>query len=145
MKQNINIVWLASVPLIGDTNSHPVPWVFALGKEIVKQGVNLRIVSVSSQIENEVHDIEVFGIKISYIRVPKKKIDFLTFYLYRIRKVRNYLKRNESTFDLIHIHGTEHQFGAMTKGLKVPVIVSIQGILGECIKYFSSNQYKTCI
>ena len=39
--------------------------------------------------------------------------------------------------DLIHIHGTERSYGAIKSrlGVRVPVIVSLQGLMGECARY----------
>lgn len=40
--------------------------------------------------------------------------------------------------DLIHVHGTEDNFGLIQSFTKIPVIISIQGILSPCSnKYFS--------
>lgn len=40
--------------------------------------------------------------------------------------------------DIIHIHGTEENFGLIQKSINIPVVISIQGILtAYCAKYFS--------
>jgi len=40
--------------------------------------------------------------------------------------------------DLIHIHGTENNFGVVVAGTSIPVVLSVQGIVSVCAhKYFS--------
>ncbi|MDO8346002.1 MAG: glycosyltransferase family 4 protein [Cellvibrio sp.] len=40
--------------------------------------------------------------------------------------------------DLIHVHGTEEEFGLIQSFTNIPVVVSIQGLLSNCLfKYFS--------
>lgn len=45
--------------------------------------------------------------------------------------------------DIIHIHGTEDNFGLIQKYVSQPVVVSIQGILNPCCEKFFSGISKT--
>ncbi len=41
--------------------------------------------------------------------------------------------------DIVHVHGTEGFYGLVTQGTKTPVVVSINGMPGECAKVFWGN------
>lgn len=76
----------------------------------------------------------------------KKEIDGITYYSIRIKKnenIRNISKKlvaryrwaiNDFQPDIIHIHGTERNFGLLRKFVdaKIPIVCSIQGILLPC-------------
>lgn len=38
--------------------------------------------------------------------------------------------------DLIHVHGTERPYGLLAERTRIPVVVSIQGVLKECLKTY---------
>ncbi len=42
---------------------------------------------------------------------------------------------NDFSPDLIHIHGTESMYGLLFSQVKIPIIISIQGILQACYPY----------
>jgi glycosyltransferase involved in cell wall biosynthesis len=72
-----------------------------------------------------------------YYTVPIKEasINFL-----KKDEIKNYLKQiNDFNPDIIHIHGTERNFGLITSELqhKIPVVISIQGIITGYHQYLS--------
>lgn len=138
----MNVLWLAPIPFIDSTDTHPAPWVMTLAKALVGQNINLTIINNNSNLHKDVVEIEYENIKIIYIKTPKLKLDFITLYQFKIYKVKKYLKQIVNDFDILHIHGTEHQYEAMSNGLKIPKVISIQGIMSEYIKYIPEGKYK---
>lgn len=138
----MKILWLAPIPLIETKDTHPAPWVMTLGKALVEKGHTLTVVNNNSSIAEDIATAEYENIKIIYIKTPKLKVDFITFYKLKINKVAKYLKTIINEFDILHIHGTEHQYEAMSSGLKIPKVISIQGIMGECTKIIPPKRYK---
>ena len=138
----MKVLWIAPIPIIGTLDSHPAPWVMTLAKALVDQNVNLTIINNNSNIQNDIFKTEYKNIKIIYIKTPKPKLDLLSLYLLRISKVNNYLKKIVHNFDILHIHGTEHQYEVMSKGLIIPKVVSIQGIMSECVDFLPDRMYK---
>ena len=130
----MNILWLAPIPIIDSTDSHPAPWVMTLAKALVSQNSTLTIVNNNSNIQKDIVKTDFENINIIYIKTPKLKLDFLTLYQLKISRVRQYLKQIVNDFDILHIHGTEHQYEAMSHGLKIPKVISIQGVMSEIIK-----------
>jgi glycosyltransferase involved in cell wall biosynthesis len=138
----MNILWLAPVALIDNKNVQPATWVMTLAKALAINNVNLTIVNYNSKIKKDVVEIEYENIKIIYIKTPKLKLDFITFYQLRIYKVKKYLKKIANDFDVLHIHGTEHQYEAMSIGLKIPKVISIQGIMHKYVRFIPASRYK---
>jgi len=141
----MKILWLAPIPLIDAKDTHPAPWVITLAKALISKGNTLTIINNNSSISKDTVTIEYEGIKIVYIKTPKLKIDLLTFYKLKIHIVNKYLKQIINTYDILHIHGTEHQYEAMSNGLHIPKIISIQGIMSEYIKFIPVSKYKQFI
>ena len=138
----MNVLWLAPIPFINEKESHPAPWIMTLAKSLTEGNICLTIVNNNSNINKEIIEIEYENIKIIYVRTPKLKLDFITFYQLKIYKVRKYLQRIINDFDILHIHGTEHQYEAMSNGLDIPKIISIQGIMSEYVKFIPFARYK---
>lgn len=138
----MNILWLAPISVIEFTESHPAPWVMTLAKSLKNAGHSLTIVNYSSNIKENKKEIQFNEIKIVYLKTPKLKIDFLTLYKLRIQIVRKYLKQIVKQYDILHIHGSEHQYEAMSDGLDTPKLISIQGIMNEYKQYVPKKRYK---
>lgn len=142
----MKVLWLAPIPYIDDNTSHPAPWVITLAKALVKNGVDLTILNYNSEIEEEIIIKDFNSIKLVYIKTPKLKLDVLTLYQLRIKKMSNYLTSIIYDYALLHIHGTEHQYEAMALKLDIPKVISIQGIMTEYIKILPKfGNYKTFI
>ena len=130
----MKILWLAPIPFIDDSSSHPAPWVITLAKALVESGIDLTILNYNLKIEKKIVKKEFDGIHLIYIKTPRTKKDILTLYKTRIKIVKNYLHSIISNYDLLHIHGSEHQYEVMALDLKIPMVISIQGIIFEYIK-----------
>jgi glycosyltransferase involved in cell wall biosynthesis len=132
----MKILWLAPFPYIDDS-SHPAPWITSLAKALIDNGVELTILNYNSTIEKDIIKKDFQGIKLIYLKTPSIKKDLLTLYMLRIKIVKSYLQKIEKEYDLLHIHGSEHQYEAMAYGLNIPIVISIQGIITEVIKEIS--------
>jgi glycosyltransferase involved in cell wall biosynthesis len=131
----MKVLWLAPFPHPLDTAAHPVPWVGTLAN-LLKQapGVELTVLNWTHRIETEVDEFTRDGIHFIYLRTPSVREDILTLYRRRIAIVRRYLQANYHAYDLLHLHGSELQLPAMTAGLPVPMVLSVQGIVSEYAK-----------
>jgi len=130
----MKVLWLAPFPYIDDANAHPAPWIVSLARLLVENGVELTILNYNSKIKEKVVKKKFDGIQLIYIKTPPLKIDIIFFYRIRINIMKNYLNTIIDNFDILHIHGTEHQYQVMAKDLKIPTLISIQGIISEVIK-----------
>jgi len=129
----MKILWLAPIPFIDDSSSHPAPWIITLAKALVNSGIDLTILNYNANIEEEIVKKDFEGIHLIYVKTPKLKIDLLTLYTLRIRKMKNYLHEIIDNYDLLHIHGSEHQYEVMASELNIPTLISIQGIISEVL------------
>ena len=138
----MNVLWMAPVALIDDRNIQSATWVMTLAKALVSNNINLTVVTCNSTIQKDIVEIEYENIKIVYIKVPKTKLDFITLFQLKIHKVKKYLQKIVNDFDILHIHGTEHQYEVMSIGLKIPKVISMQGIMSEYIKVVPLSRWK---
>lgn len=130
----MKILWLAPIPFMNDKETHPVPWIFTLIKALKNTGIDLTIVNYNLDIKEDIIRQEYNGVNLIYIKTPSKKIDVLTLYKIRIRIMNKYLKTIIGNYDLLHIHGSEHQYEVMALGLEIPTVITMQGIISEVIK-----------
>lgn len=137
----MKVLWLAPFPYIDEKMSHPAPWIISLAKALVGSGIELTILNYNSKIKEEVVKKDFEGIHLIYVKTPKLKKDLLTLYRLRIDIMKRYLQTVIDSYDLLHIHGSEHQYEVMAIDLKIPTLISIQGIISEVIKIIpiSSN------
>ena len=138
----MKILWLAPIPLIDASDTHPAPWIITLANALTEQGNTLTIVNNNSNIKEDIFETQYQNIRLVYIKTPKLKLDFLTLYKLKVNIVKKYLESIVDDYDLLHIHGTEHQYEAMSEGLHIPKVVSIQGIMYEYVKYVPIKRYK---
>ena len=133
----MNILWLAPVGLINKDSieKQPATWVISLAKNLVSRDIKLTIVTLNTEIEEDIIKLQYENIQFIYIKIPKLRVDIITFYFLKIKRVKKYLKEIINEYDILHIHGTEQQYEAMSDGLDIPKVVSIQGIMSEYIKF----------
>lgn len=132
----MKLLWLAPWPHPLDVDAHPVPWVGALADLLRQQpGVELTVLHWTAKIENSVEEFTRAGIRFIYLRVPSVRIDILTLYQRRIALVRAYLRRHARHYDLLHLHGSELQLPAMTAGLPLPQLLTVQGLVSQYPPY----------
>ncbi len=120
------ILWIAPYP--NSSDDHGAPWILALAKAL-STSVQLSILTVNPGQEEEETVEPVGDYHVIRLRSNSKKFDLLTFHQFKIHKIRNWVKARISEFDLIHVHGLEHQYERALVGLNIPVVISIQGIL----------------
>ncbi|MBO0932080.1 glycosyltransferase family 4 protein [Fibrella aquatilis] len=134
----INALWLAAAPHPAKPG-HPTPWMTALATRLVATGqVRITVVSYNPAIAQDEETVKD-GVRYIYLKVPDDKIDLLTGYRRRVRRVREYVNEIGSQYDLVHIHGTEQQYAAMGSGLTMPKVLSAQGFVTEYYKYLPSK------
>lgn len=128
----MKILWLAPWPHPLDTEAHPVPWVRALADLLCQQpGVELTVLHWTAKIGVPVEEFARDGIQFIYLKVPSVRVDILTLYQRRIALVRAYLDRHARHYDLLHLHGSELQLPAMTAGLPLPQLLTVQGLVSQ--------------
>ncbi|WOK06283.1 glycosyltransferase [Imperialibacter roseus] len=132
-KTPLRILWIAPYP--SNPSAHAAPWVTSLAQALVTSGeAELTILSTSPTLAAADIEIKKDGYKVVLLKTLSPKLDIVTFYFFRILTLRRWLKKNVQLFDLVHIHGTEHQFEIAASNLGIPTVVSIQGLL---FKYYS--------
>lgn len=138
----MKILWLAPGPY-PNTNEHPAPWISSLAREIVKEkDVDLTIVRNSKFVKGSIEYFKKDNISYVFLRSPRGKLDLLTLYQIRIGRMKSYLRKNYGSFDLINIFGSEHQFEVSSYGVSLPQILTIQGIMSECVKVLSEINWQ---
>jgi glycosyltransferase involved in cell wall biosynthesis len=140
----MKVLWLTQFPY-PNSNVHPAPWLSSLATELVKKDINLTILSYYSNLKQDEY-YEKNGIKFIFLKVPKPKIDLLTLYKIRIKRISAFVKNNYEKYDLIHVHGSESQLESAILNIHIPTILSIQGIIFECYKILPATfSWKTKI
>jgi glycosyltransferase involved in cell wall biosynthesis len=131
----MKVLWLAPYPHPLETAAHPVPWVGTLAN-LLKQvpGLELTILNWTHRIEQPIDEFDRHGMHFIYLRTPTVRQDILTLYRPRIAIVKKYLQAHCHEYDVLHLHGSELQLPAMTVGLPVPMVLSVQGIVSEYAK-----------
>ncbi|AMJ67894.1 glycosyltransferase family 4 protein [Hymenobacter sp. PAMC 26628] len=128
----MKILWLAPYPHPLDTQAHPVPWVGALADLLkLEPGVELTILNWTHRLATPVDKFERDGIRFIYLKTPSVRDDILTLYRRRIALVKRYLQIHCREYDLLHLYGSELQLPAMTAGLPVPQLLTVQGLVSQ--------------
>ncbi|MXV52126.1 glycosyltransferase [Pedobacter sp. HMF7647] len=139
----MKVLWLAPHPLPNnDTNGkrmHPAPWITSLAEELALRGVEITIVTTLKRMNHEIQEFDMGAYKLVILNVPSGKIDTLTLFKTRIGKLQNYISNVAGNFDLVHVHGTEHQYATSLSGISIPYVISIQGLLYQYKKYISDR------
>jgi glycosyltransferase involved in cell wall biosynthesis len=131
----MKVLWLAAFPSPRITLEHPVPWVVTLANLVSRHpDVELTILNWSGDIAVPVEEFDHEGIHFIYLRSPQTRQDILSLYQLRISLTIDYLRRHYRAYDLIHIHGSELQFQVAAAGLDIPLLLSVQGLISECVK-----------
>lgn len=148
MTEKINVLWFSNTPSNSDEYYDELlkgsgGWIKALDKEL-QSYVNLSIVFYHKEDSKfQYHQTTYYSIANNvgffsrlYNRIKgyaPEGID-LNKYLAIIEEVKP---------DIIHIHGTENQFGCILNKTKIPIVVSIQGNLTSIVnKFFNGFERK---
>jgi glycosyltransferase involved in cell wall biosynthesis len=145
----MRIAWLGGYPLgllqpqlviERSSQGHPASWIVNLAKALsTTDDVDLQIITAGSGIR-ENQTITKDGITFHVLRhtfpitirgFPEyMPLDVLTWYASLRRQIRKvFLKRQP---DVIHVYGTEYGYGLAALDIKIPTVVSIQGIVHLC-------------
>jgi len=139
-------LWLAPIHYDGGTDIHPAPWVSSLAKSLQRSGdVDITILNYQPRLAQDEITFEKDGIEFVFLKTPTPKVDYLTMYKKRIRIMRKYVQSRMSEFDIIHVHGSEHQYEVVVHDLDIPVVLSMQGILTEYIKHIKNRSSYTYV
>ncbi|MBV6510868.1 MAG: D-inositol-3-phosphate glycosyltransferase [Ignavibacteriaceae bacterium] len=119
---------------------HAAPWLLGLATLLVQsRQVEIDIVSPISGLRRRESFEFMTGLRLHYIPTPRTAIDILTYNRIRIQTVRNFLVDSRLMNRLIHIHGTEHQYFSSVASLDVKCIITIQGIMKDCLQHLKSK------
>ncbi|MCC3158526.1 glycosyltransferase [Hymenobacter sp. 15J16-1T3B] len=131
----MRILWLAPFPHPHRSTTHPAPWLTSLARALVTQpDLELTILNWDEQQTAPVEEFEHDGLRFIFLRTPRNRADILTLYTRRIARTAEFLRQHHHRFDLIHVHGSELQYQAAVAGLEVPVLLSVQGLVSECLQ-----------
>ncbi|MCC7303405.1 MAG: glycosyltransferase [Bacteroidia bacterium] len=124
-----------------ETSSGSGGWMTSLEKEIKNQkGIQLGVCFISRKQESykRVDSVQYFpirdgysGTKIGRWLVRRFDLENDSYILERAMEVIN-----EFHPDIIHVHGTENCFGLLRARCKIPMVISIQGVLNELLPVF---------
>lgn len=141
----MKILWLAPYPNPSLINTHPAPWITKLAQSLAHDSkIDLTIVDFDSTIKQRIESKKRGEIKFIYLRTPTARVDKLSFFSLRIFTLKKFINSSLSKFDLIHVHGTEHQYEQAIININFPSVVSMQGIMTESVKVLSdifTHQY----
>lgn len=131
----MRVLWLAPYPHPRMSRGHPAPWITALARRLVDESdIRLTVVNVAHGVGDTIDSFEDAGIRFVYLPAQRASVDLAMLYQPRIRRLREYLASHSGEYDIIHIHGSEHQFEAAASHIPVPKLVAIQGIISEYAK-----------
>jgi len=135
----MRLLWLAPIPYSGDKDVHPAPWISTLAKKLVEEkGCTITMLNYHPRLRKDEEVIVKDGIEYVFLKTPVPKIDYLTIYSRRIKILKKYIKNRIDDFDLIHVHGSEHQYESSIESVPIPSLVSMQGIMTEYVKKLPS-------
>jgi glycosyltransferase involved in cell wall biosynthesis len=131
----MKVIWLAPHPIPNRSSSHPAPWITSLAGLLAKKGVNLTIVTTGRDIEKDFEIFQLNSYQLIVVKTPKHRWDLLSFYRLKIKKIQDVLGKIYRDYDLIHVHGTEHQLFSAVDRFTIPKLISIQGFIFKSKRY----------
>ncbi|GAB3512654.1 glycosyltransferase family 4 protein [Spirosoma knui] len=133
----MKVLWIAPLPYIKKPKGHPAPWIMTLSQAL-SSCIDLDILVCNSDIDKD-ETFTVNNVNYIYLKTPRGAIDLITFHKYKVGLLRKYLKRQHQKYDIIHIHGSEHQFEQACWDIPVPKLLSVQGIISEYYNHISDK------
>jgi glycosyltransferase involved in cell wall biosynthesis len=148
----MKILWFANTPCSANeilySNYNRGGWLSSLESELINnEEIELNIAfyynsEIDSFVYKKTHYYPIFR-KNSKTKLNRllKRLSFSlkddNFEIKQLLEIVNIVKP-----DLIHIHGTEENFGLIQSHIEIPVIISIQGIVSSIVeKFFSGITY----
>jgi glycosyltransferase involved in cell wall biosynthesis len=125
----MNIVWISYYPL--EPNEHPGPWIMTLAEGLVLEGHSLTILTVSSKVKEVKNIRSPMGYEVIVVPYQGGIMHLLGLFNNRINSLKRFINNYDKDVDVIHVHGTEHQFASsiLRVQTKIPFIISVQGII----------------
>ena len=131
----MRVLWMAPVHYDAEKDIHPAPWISTLAADLVnEENVSLTILNYEPRLPETEIIKEQDGIRYVFLKTPSPKWDHLGLFKKRIRILNNWLKEHKHDFDLIHIHGSEHQYEASVISTDIPHVLSMQGVMNACLE-----------
>lgn len=141
----MKVLWLVNTPSNADKflgmSSVSGGWIASLEKELIRDSEVHLVVLFYHNVR-----IEINTDRVKYIGIPRKErrsriykgLDRLGLYNDDKSCITQIVDSiNDEKPNLIHIHGTEENFSLLLKErLNVPVLVSIQGLLGPIVNHY---------
>ena len=142
----MKVLWLTPYPverltpeleLARDLRSHPSSWIVRLSSALaIREEITLHIASQSACID-KTQIIQKDGISFHIVRhnfpfTYRGFPDYFRLDLFsRYVHLRNGLRQvfDKIRPDIVHVHGTEYGYGLAALDWKIPVVVSIQGLM----------------
>lgn len=131
----MKVLWLAPVHYDQGQDVHPAPWISTLAKSLREDHqVELTIVNYEPRLPESRLSFEKEGITYTFLKTPVPKLDHLGFFRKRVKILKDYITEHRGSYDMIHVHGSEHQYEAAVHDSGIPYVLSMQGVMGECLK-----------
>lgn len=136
----MRIAWLAPYPTslfarqlrIPPKSQHPAPWLQMLSSKLAEiQGIDLHIITFTNEIDYY-KSVELNNINFHFLPTeiyPKRVVTRFTKDVSNAKKILSKLNP-----DVVHAHGTEDAYALSGLAYTSNCIVSIQGIMIECLK-----------
>ncbi|HEV9035871.1 MAG TPA: glycosyltransferase family 4 protein [Puia sp.] len=129
MNTSLKILWLAPHPI--RPGEHPAPWLVTLATELARAGHRLTVLTPSPRTTQVQRIATDQGYELIIVPFKGGIRHLLSGFRTQISSMSAFLRQGASTFDVIHVHGTEMQLATsvMEAQTGTPYIISIQGIL----------------
>lgn len=143
--KNISVLWVAPYPYevaIGSNvrPGHYAPWITALAEKI-RNNVNLTVVCFSSKVANDM-EFENQGIKFHVLKIPGALLDAFFLFSGTLLKLKRFIRKLDfDQYNIIHLHGTEHQYGSAFRNIDKPKVISVQGLLHKTVRFTKGFNY----
>ncbi len=127
---------------LGVTPPEKGAWIFSLFtqlKELYGSEVEFHLVTCAKAAKQSMH-VEMDATTHFHI-LPMRKNAFSRCYDTELDLLEKLIRQIDPC--LVHVHGTEDFYGLVTERIEVPVIISLQGVRNEIIKYLFSDISKT--
>lgn len=136
----MKVLWIAPVPVSAD-QMHPAPWITSWAKLLIDQQVEVTILTTYKSASDKELALDTYYGKVVAVPVAGGITNLLSLYNQKINKLSHYIKKNATQYDVVHIHGTEHQYYTALNRSKanLPSVVSVQGVICSYINYLPAG------
>ena len=141
----MRVLWFTNIPMpamdrrMGKTTQGSGYWMISLLYELARIS-NISVAVVTAWAGTE--DAHFIDDRIEYFIIGQPKgTSHLSFRECDLKKCMEII--GSWSPDIVHIHGTERFYGLITAetSVKVPIVISLQGLLGKILPYFFGNMH----